>query len=97
MAREVVVVVIAVIDLCIGPQLHIDHISHLQQQRSSIRGAISRAWLMTESNDNMFFIPMERDSCTCRCMTMSIHKNRKVVDTPDWSREETYSKRKIEK
>ena len=30
-AREGGVVVIAVMDQCIGPQLHIDHISHLQQ------------------------------------------------------------------
>ena len=49
-------------DPCIGPQLHIDHISHLQQQRSSIRNVHSVAWLMAISNDNMFFILMERDS-----------------------------------
>ena len=61
-AREGGVVVITVKDPCIGPQLHIDHISHLQQQRSSIRRAINVAWLFTVSNDNMFFILMERDS-----------------------------------
>ena len=95
-AREGGVVVITVHHPCIGPQLHIDHISHLQQQRSSIRRAINVAWLFTVSNDNMFFILMERDSCSCRCMTTSIHKYSKVVDTSDWSREDTYSRGNIE-
>lgn len=96
-AREGGVVVIAVNDPCIGPQLHIDHISHLQQQRSSIRSVHSVAWLMAISNDNMFFILMERDSCRCRCMTKSMRNYSKVVNTSDWSPEDTYSRRKIEK
>ena len=89
--------VIAVIDPCIGPQLHIDHISHLQQQRSSIRGTEIAGWLLTAamSNDNMFFILMERDCCSFRFMTGSIHKYSKEVDTSDWSLEDTYSRRRI--
>ena len=61
-SREGGVVVYIVSHPGIGPQLQVDDIPHLQQQRSPIGGCHVNGVLDTVGNDNMFSVFMERDS-----------------------------------
>ena len=67
----------------IGPQLQVDRIPHLQQQRSPIGGFYILARLVTVCNDHVFVIFIERGPCRGRCMAIPKQKEQKVVDPSD--------------
>ena len=89
MATESTMVILAVIYPCVLPELHVHHVSRLQQKRGSI-GWVHTVCRLMCIGDNYRLAVLHQHSSRAVTCSPAVEEEAELVDTFHWGSKETW-------